>query len=86
MFKIHSYYSTNKYFLIPPTGYLANHSAHGFEMQLMNMQPVEYYRYIKQTYKSAELQVYPTFLSYTLNKSDAEKHMKKLNKLFKNVK
>lgn len=86
MFKIHSNYNCNQFFLIPPTGYIAGWAAHEFEAHLMGMTMAEYYEYISKTYPTSRLVVYPTFISYTLYHADAESHMKKLNKLFKKVK
>lgn len=86
MFKVHKYYGTQRYFIIPPTGYLANRTPHSIEASLMGLSFEDYYKYIKNTFRSARLTVYPTFISYSLNYSDADKHMKNLNKLFKKVK
>lgn len=86
MFKIHAHYGTDRYFLIPPTGYLAKRTPHMIEASLFNMEAVEYFQYLKKTYPSIRLTKYKTFISYSMNEKDAKKLMNKLNKQFKKVK
>ena len=86
MFKIHAHYGTKRYFLIPPTGYLAKRIPHMIEATLLGMEMVEYFEYLKRTYPSIRLTKYSTFLSYSMNETDARKLMNKLNREFKKVK
>lgn len=86
MFKIHNHYGTERYFLIPPTGYLAKRTPHMIEATLLGKDMVEYFAYLKKTYPSVRLTKYSSFLSYSMNKKDAQKLMNKLNAKFKKVK
>lgn len=85
MFKIHNYYNTDKYFIIPPTGYLATSNSHSIEAAIMGMELIEYYKYLKKEYRSIRLIKYQTFLSYSLNQTDAKRLLGTLNKAFKRL-
>jgi len=86
MFKIHNFHGTERYFLIPPFGYLGRKTAHSIEAQLMGMEFVEYFSYLKKQYPSIRLRRYSTFLTYSANKKDATKIANNLNKRFRKVK
>lgn len=85
MYKKHAPYSTAEFVIIPPTGILALTNSHKDEAVLLNKDLVDYYTEIK-TYPSAKLTVYSNFISYTLNESDAHKHMLKLNRAYRKLK
>lgn len=86
MFKIHNRYGTERYFIIPPTGYLAKRTPHMIEATLLGKDMVGYFEYLKKMYPSVRLTKYPSFLSYSMDKKDAQKLINRLNREFKKVK
>lgn len=86
MFKIHEHVGTGRFFIIPPNELLSKNKSHCLEASLMGMSLVDYYTYLRKTYRSARLTVYKTFLSYSLSAADAKNLIGKLNKEYKRVK
>ena len=83
MFKIHSN-NDKDYFIIAPQGSMSSNRSHYLESVLLKKTIVEYYKWIAE-FPSSKLIVYPSFISYHLSKTDANKVIKILNKEYKKL-
>lgn len=86
MFKIHNHIGTEQYFIIPPNELFSKNHSHVVEAALLGMDVLEYYSFLKRTYRSVRLRVYKNFISFSLSKAAATNLMLKLNKAYRLVK